>query len=136
LKQNGELRLHNRILRLETSKAKREFLLFSICDFPIFSLFSSLLSFFSPLHLLSFLFLTLFFIGTAFFGYLSDAPISRDEVLAALQDRGCLENVNIKDFVDRNGRKSTYGLVTFAYPDDYADALSVSLTTRSLLLLR
>ncbi|KAJ5555586.1 hypothetical protein N7535_008021 [Penicillium sp. DV-2018c] len=96
LKRNGELKLHNRTLRLETSKARR----------------------------------------TAFFGYLTNAPITRDEVLAALKDRGSLENLIIKDFVDRYGNKSTYGLVTFAYPDDYSDALTYFNSSRKYYMIR
>ncbi|KAJ9490135.1 hypothetical protein VN97_g3126 [Penicillium thymicola] len=83
LKQNGNLMLHNRVLRLESSKARR----------------------------------------TANFGYLSDAPIEKSEVLAALKGRGSLEGVSIEHFVNQDGVKSTFGVVTFAYPDDYADAL-------------
>ncbi|KAJ5857523.1 hypothetical protein N7455_008417 [Penicillium solitum] len=83
LKQNGNLMLHNRVLRLESSKARR----------------------------------------TANFGYLSDAPIEKSEVLAALKGRGSLEGISIEHFVNQDGVKSTFGVVTFAYPDDYADAL-------------
>ncbi|KAJ5124750.1 uncharacterized protein N7515_008575, partial [Penicillium bovifimosum] len=97
LRQNGELRLHNRTLRLESSKARR----------------------------------------TAFFGYLTDAPISREEILAALHDRGCLESLIIKDdYVDRHGNKTTYGVVTFAYPDDFADALTHFNSSRKYYMTR
>lgn len=85
---------------------------------------------FSPSHLLIFTpshLLTLFFyLGTANFGYLSDAPIEKSEVLAALKGRGSLEGISIEHFVNQDGVKSTFGVVTFAYPDDYADALQVS----------
>ncbi|CAG8208305.1 unnamed protein product [Penicillium nalgiovense] len=83
LKQNGNLMLHNRVLRLESSKARR----------------------------------------TANFGYLSDAPIEQQEVIDALKGRGSLESISIEHFVTPEGVNSTFGLVTFAYPDDYADAL-------------
>ncbi|KAJ6178462.1 hypothetical protein N7519_008923 [Penicillium mononematosum] len=83
LKQNGNLMLHNRVLRLESSKARR----------------------------------------TANFGYLSDAPIKKSEVIDALKGRGSLETISIEHFVTPEGVNSTFGLVTFAYPDDYADAL-------------
>ncbi|CAG8905363.1 unnamed protein product [Penicillium egyptiacum] len=83
LKQNGNLMLHNRVLRLESSKARR----------------------------------------TANFGYLSDAPIEKSEVVDALKGRGSLESISIEHFVTPEGVNSTFGVVTFAYPDDYADAL-------------
>ncbi|KGO71241.1 Nucleotide-binding, alpha-beta plait [Penicillium italicum] len=83
LKQNGNLMLHNRVLRLESSKAKR----------------------------------------SANFGYLSDAPIGKTEVADALKGCGSLEVISIEHFVTAEGVESTFGVVTFAYPDDYADAL-------------
>lgn len=80
---------------------------------------------FSPSHLHPFSHLP-FYLGTANFGYLSDAPIEKSEVLAALKGRGSLEGISIEHFVNQDGVKSTFGVVTFAYPDDYADALQVS----------
>lgn len=84
----------------------------------------------APSHFLTFSsshLLTLFFyLGTANFGYLSDAPIQKSEVIAALKGRGSLEGISIEHFVNQDGVKSTFGVVTFAYPDDYADALQVS----------
>ena len=68
----------------------------------------------------------LLFVGTANFGYLSDAPIGKSEVVDALKGRGSLESISIEHFVTPEGVNSTFGLVTFAYPDDYADALQVS----------
>lgn len=80
---------------------------------------------FLPSHLLTFSYFP-FYLGTANFGYLSDAPIEKSEVLAALKGRGSLEGISIEHFVNQDGVKSTFGVVTFAYPDDYADALQVS----------
>ncbi|KAJ5971018.1 Nucleotide-binding alpha-beta plait [Penicillium vulpinum] len=83
LKQNGNLMLHNRVLRLESSRARR----------------------------------------TAHFGNITDAPIDKAEIAAALKGRGSLEGITIEPFVNSEGVESTFGVVTFAYPDDYADAL-------------
>lgn len=89
---------------------------------------------FSPSHLHSFSHF-FFYLGTANFGYLSDAPIEKSEVLAALKGRGSLEGVTIEHFVNQDGVKSTFGVVTFAYPDDYADALQVSRLSNFALTL-
>lgn len=124
--------LHNRVLRLESSKARRKFPV----DFAVGPFISCLclctLHFapshfltFSPSHLHTFSHFP-FYLGTANFGYLSDAPIEKSEVLAALKGRGSLEGISIEHFVNQDGVKSTFGVVTFAYPDDYADALQVS----------
>ncbi|KGO66254.1 Nucleotide-binding, alpha-beta plait [Penicillium expansum] len=83
LKQNGNLMLHSRVLRLESSKARR----------------------------------------TANFGYLSHAPINKSQVADALKGLGSLEGVSVEHFVTAEGVESTFSVVTFAYPDDYADAL-------------
>lgn len=84
---------------------------------------------FTPSHLF-------FYLGTANFGYLSDAPIEKAEVVAALKGRGSLESIAIEHFINSEGVDSTFGVVTFAYPDDYADALQVSrLSKFSLTLL-
>ncbi|KAJ5780989.1 hypothetical protein N7457_006149 [Penicillium paradoxum] len=96
LKQNGQLVLHNRVLRLELSNCKR----------------------------------------TAFFGHISDSPVTRDEVLSVLKVHGALENITIKPFVHWEGFRSTFGIVTFAYPDDYADALQYFQNNRRYYLIR
>ncbi|KAJ5210403.1 Nucleotide-binding alpha-beta plait [Penicillium cf. griseofulvum] len=83
LKQNGNLMLHNRVLRLESSRARR----------------------------------------TAHFGYLTDKPIDKSVIIDALKGVGSLEGITIESFVNPEGVDSTFGVVTFAYPDDYADAL-------------
>ncbi|KAJ5372238.1 Nucleotide-binding alpha-beta plait [Penicillium concentricum] len=83
LKQNGNLMLHNRVLRLESSRARR----------------------------------------TAHFGYLTDEPIDKSVIVDALKGLGSLEGIIIEDYVNPQGDDSTFGVVTFAYPDDYADAL-------------
>lgn len=133
--------LHNRVLRLESSKARRKFPVdfsigpfisclsaFALCTFAPLLLRTFTLSHlltFSPSHLHTFSHF-LFYLGTANFGHLSDAPIEKSEVLAALKGRGSLEGISIEHFVNQDGVKSTFGVVTFAYPDDYADALQVS----------
>ncbi|KAJ5520516.1 Nucleotide-binding alpha-beta plait [Penicillium fimorum] len=83
LKQNGNLMLHNRVLRLESSRARR----------------------------------------TAHFGYLTDEPIGKSVIVDALTGLGSLEGITIEKYVNPQGEDSTFGVVTFAYPDDYADAL-------------
>lgn len=89
---------------------------------------------FPPSHLLIFI-SHIFFVGTANFGYLSDAPIKKAEVIDALKGRGSLETISIEHFVTPEGVNSTFGLVTFAYPDDYADALQVSRLSNVTLTL-
>ncbi|KAJ5816786.1 Nucleotide-binding alpha-beta plait [Penicillium robsamsonii] len=83
LKQNGNLMLHNRMLRLESSRARR----------------------------------------TAHFGYLTDEPIDKSIIVDALTGLGSLEGIIIENYVNPQGEDTTFGVVTFAYPDDYADAL-------------
>ncbi|KAJ5154200.1 Nucleotide-binding alpha-beta plait [Penicillium coprophilum] len=83
LKQNGNLMLHNRVLRLESSRARR----------------------------------------TAHFGYLTDEPIEKSVIVDALKGLGSLEGIAVENYVNPQGEDSTFGVVTFAYPDDYADAL-------------
>lgn len=138
--------LHNRVLRLESSKARREFpFSFFLLDFILsthlhaytLALRTFALSHFHtfpPSHLLIFI-SHIFFVGTANFGYLSDAPIKKAEVIDALKGRGSLETISIEHFVTPEGVNSTFGLVTFAYPDDYADALQVSRLSNVTLTL-
>jgi hypothetical protein len=146
--------LHNRVLRLESSKARREFpFSFFLLDFIL----STHLHTFTPTHLHTYtlalrtfalshfhtfppshllIFIShIFFVGTANFGYLSDAPIKKAEVIDALKGRGSLETISIEHFVTPEGVNSTFGLVTFAYPDDYADALQVSRLSNVTLTL-
>lgn len=77
---------------------------------------------FPPSHLHS----SHFLLGTANFGYLSHAPINKSQVADALKGLGSLEGVSVEHFVTAEGVESTFSVVTFAYPDDYADALQVS----------
>ena len=144
--------LHNRVLRLESSKARREFpFSFFLLDFILsihlhtFTTYTFALSHlrtFAPSHFRTFtlshllIFIShIFFVGTANFGYLSDAPIKKSEVIDALKGRGSLETISIEHFVTPEGVNSTFGLVTFAYPDDYADALQVSRLSNVTLTL-
>lgn len=109
--------------------------LFILLDFICSTPFASCTLHLAPFHLRTFslshllsshLLNFLFSLGTANFGRLSDAPVEKADVVAALRGRGSLESIAIEHFVNQDGEDSTFGVVTFAYPDDYADALQVS----------